>query len=126
MKSYCFYCLRVRRNKFQFIACDGCSLNLYCSFECRDLDEIEHKIECSYSRLLNSAGISYLVYKLITKRKRYLEEESVKDRFKTFPIRSNKTKFEFNFFQIQPNSIRMYILECISKFTMTSSYLTSI
>ena len=68
LKSFCFYCLKERRNKYQFICCDGCPLNLYCSFECRDLDSEKHKIECGYSRLLNSAGISYLVYKLLTKR----------------------------------------------------------
>ena len=59
-----------RRNKYQFICCDGCPLNLYCSFECRDFDFEKHKLECGYSRLLNSAGISYLVYKLLTKRQR--------------------------------------------------------
>ena len=70
LKSFCFYCLKERRNKYQFICCDGCPLNLYCSFECRDLDSEKHKLECGYSRLLNSAGISYLVYKLLTKRRR--------------------------------------------------------
>ena len=43
----------------------------------------------------------------------YLKEKTCKNRT-NFPMGINGTKFEFNFFQIQPNSLRMYTLECIS------------
>ena len=46
--------------------------------------------------------------------KSYLKEESCKRRTE-FPMGTSGTKFEYNFFQIQPNSLRMYTLERISK-----------
>ena len=50
---------------------------------------------------------------ILKPRESYLKEKSCKNR-PNYPIGSNGTKFEFNFYQIQPNSLRMYTLECIS------------
>ena len=44
----------------------------------------------------------------------YLKGESCQKRTE-FPMGKSGTKFEYNFFQIQPNSVRMYTLERISK-----------
>ena len=47
-------------------------------------------------------------------KKSYLKGESCKRRTE-FPMGTSGTKFDYNFFQIQPNSLRMYTLERISK-----------
>ena len=61
---YCCNCFNKIKNKMQFFACQNCSLFVYCDSNCAKQNWNNHKIQCGYSQLLQSAGISYLVTSL--------------------------------------------------------------